>query len=308
MHPPSYRLTGHPLERELEPGSADWLKAMTASKVATVLGLTPAEWDTPYSLWHKMAGIMPAPPQTDAMGRGHQFEPLIRGWVATHNPTWQVHETGTWQHPEHTGHYANPDGLIVTDSGTSLLEIKTAADLFEWQGEVPPYYLAQAMWQMHVTGAETTWFAVCGPFELFDRKPRMFEVHRDDQIIAGIVAKADAFMASLAAGTPPPRADSADPTVSALRWRYPTVEKVPPVQVPAEIADPYLHALALADQLKHDMADAKAGLLEWMGTACEAEYEGQIIATRTNGRNGAPPSLRKARGADTLNTRKETAA
>lgn len=308
MHPRSYQLPGVPLGVELVPGSDEWLQAVTASKVATILGLTKPEWETRYSLWHKMAGVMPVEPQTEAMGRGHEFEPMIRRWVGQHNPDWQVVETGTWQHPTRHDHYANPDGLIISDQGTSLLEIKTDADLHMWGDQVPDYYLAQVMWQMYVTGANTAWVAAAGPFEVFDRKPRMFEVARRDDIITGIIRQVDAFMATIAAGTPPPREDAADPTVQALRYRYPTVEKTPPVQVPAEVAEPYLAAQALADQLKTDMAEAKAGLLEFMGTAKEAEYDGQIIATRTNGRAGNPPSLRKAKGTDTLNHKNRTAA
>lgn len=295
MHDTSYQsLTGILLDTELTPGSPQWLTRMTASKVATILDLTPPAWDTAYALWHRMAGTTPTTIQSDAMSRGLEFEPMIRTWVADQCEG-TVSETGTWKHPDYE-HYANPDGLIVTDDGADLLEIKTAKDFHEWGGEIPPYYLAQAMWQMWVTGAAATWFAVCGPFELFNRRPAMIRVERDDSVIHGIVRKVAVFMASLTAGVEPPRTDSSDPTVMALRWKSPTVEPVP-VAVPAEIGERWINAYRSKAVAEAQINRVRADLIEYMGTAREAEYDGQIIATRTA---STPPSLRKARGTDTL--------
>ncbi|SFA38149.1 putative phage-type endonuclease [Rhodococcoides kroppenstedtii] len=177
-------LTGTLLTTPLEPGSPEWLATYSASQVAAICGLS--KWDTPRSIYDAKKGITPPNVQTDAMGRGHEFEPMIREWVATQNPTWGVLDAGCFTHHEKPTHTATPDAIIVTETGVwELLEIKTAEDLHTW-GDTPPiYYLVQVMWQMYVTGAPRCHIAACGPFELFNRRPRIFTIERKPSAGAG---------------------------------------------------------------------------------------------------------------------------
>ena len=39
----------------MEPGSASWLRQVTASKVAAILGVSP--WHSPLSMWRLMKGL-----------------------------------------------------------------------------------------------------------------------------------------------------------------------------------------------------------------------------------------------------------
>ena len=125
----------------------------------------------------------------------------------------------------------------------------------------------------------------------------MILVDRDEPIITGMARKVTAFMESLTAGVEPPRDDWSDPTVEALRWKYPQVIEEPPVEVPDEIGDEWVAAYRNEKIAKAWVKQARANLIEFMGDAKQAEYRGQVIAAR---KNGAPPSLVKAKGTDIL--------
>ena len=64
----------------LDPGSPGWLRLMTASKVAAILGVS--QWDSPRSMWHRMRNELPAEPQSTVQSRGHYLEPAVLAWWA----------------------------------------------------------------------------------------------------------------------------------------------------------------------------------------------------------------------------------
>lgn len=128
-------LTGFQLPEPLAPGTAEWWTKYSASKVAAICGLS--KWDTPRSIYDAMKGIVPLQPQTDVQGRGHEFEPLIRGWFSNMHLDWTIEETSTWQHSLRDWQTADPDGIVTLPDGTvELLEIKTADDIHSWGDEV----------------------------------------------------------------------------------------------------------------------------------------------------------------------------
>jgi hypothetical protein len=57
----------------IEPGSPEWLRAITPSKVAAILGVS--RWESPYSLWHRMKGTVPPEGPKDIFQIGHDYEP-----------------------------------------------------------------------------------------------------------------------------------------------------------------------------------------------------------------------------------------
>lgn len=309
-------LTGFRLDVDLEPGSPEWLATYSASQVAAICGLS--EWDTPRSIYDAKKGIVPPQPQTDVQGRGHEFEPLISGWVADQNPTWEVMETGTWAHRERTWQTANPDAIVVVgadgdDDITELLEIKTAADMHEW-GDTPPIkYLVQCMWQMDVIGVRRTHLAACGPFELFHRRPKMFVIDYNPREAAMLREKVLEFDAKLRAGIQPAADHSRECDRLAVRYGNTAIVDDPGVEIPDELAEIYLGPYAEKADVE---ARAKAGasrLLEFLGESKKATYRGMTIATRINGRGDKPPTLRASNGlaekaADLLNTTTEGSA
>ncbi|NKR79423.1 hypothetical protein GS491_22625 [Rhodococcus hoagii] len=290
-------LTGIRLDVDLIPGSPEWLATYSASQVAAICGLS--EWDTPRSIYDAKKGIVPPQPQTDVQGRGHQFEPLIRGWVAEQNPNWTIYETGTWAHGERTWQTANPDGVIgLADRNApiELLEIKTAADMHEW-GEVPPIkYLVQCMWQMDVIGARRTHLAACGPFELFHRRPRMFVIDYNPREAAMLREKVLEFDAMLRAGIQPPANHDRDCDRLAVRYANTGIVDDPGVEIPDDLAELYLGPYVEKADIEARAKSGASRLLEYLGESKKATYRGTTIATRIAGRGDKPPTLRAANG------------
>ena len=62
----------------LKPGTAEWRKLITASKVATIMRRSP--WETRAELWHRMTGTAPGQEVTPAMMRGTIQEDSIIRW------------------------------------------------------------------------------------------------------------------------------------------------------------------------------------------------------------------------------------
>ena len=75
------------------PGTAEWAAKVTASKVAAILGLSP--WESPYSMWLKMRGDIPADDGSNqaAKSRGHYLEDGIIRWWADQHPARDIEET-----------------------------------------------------------------------------------------------------------------------------------------------------------------------------------------------------------------------
>lgn len=294
-------LTGIQLDTVLEPGSAPWWQTYSASQVAAICGLS--KWDTPRSIYDAKKGITPSEPQTAAQGRGHEFEPLIRRWVAQLNPTWTVADGGCWAHPERPDHTASPDGIIVTPAGEwELLEIKTAEDIYTWGDTLLITYMVQVAWQMYVTGAKRVHVAACGPFELFNRRPKMFVIERNDADIAALVRRVEKFDAALKAGIQPAADHNRPSDQVAVRYGNTEIVDNPGLEIPDSLAVPYLDAYMREAEVKAAKAATGSQLLEYLGSQKKATYRGHTIATRINGRGDNPPTLRGVNGLAELAT------
>lgn len=298
-------LKGILLDEPLIPGTAPWLATYSASQVAAICGLS--DHDTPRSIYDAKKGIVPPQPQTDVQGRGHEFEPLIRGWVADQNPDWEIEETGTWRHRQREWQTANPDGVIHNPKEVvSLLEIKTAFDLQSW-GDTPPVkYLVQCMWQMDVTGARRTHLAACGPFELFHRRPRMYVIEYNSHEARLLRERVLEFDAALRAGIQPPANHDAESDRLAVRYAHTAIVDDPGVEIPDDLAALYLEPYAEAADVEARKKSGASRLLEYLGESRKATYRGTTIATRIPGRGDKPPTLRATNGladkaADLLN-------
>lgn len=280
-------LTGHQLDVDLDPGSPEWLQTVSASQIATIVGLS--KWNSAHTLWHLKNGTRPPEKQTDAQGRGHEFEPLIFGWFAEANPDRRVTETGTWQHGIRTWQTANPDGLVDDDEG---LEIKTADDIRDWDNQVPPYYQCQGQWQMDTIGLKRITFAVCGPFELFHRKPKYFVLDYDPRRAAWLREEALRFMESLELGIEPDRDLRRDDDRLTMRWQN-TEVRDEGLEIPDELAIPYLTALAETKRIEGDKAHWSAELAAYLQDRKKATWRGTTLGAR---KKTTPPTFSAASG------------
>ena len=286
---------------DLTPGSPEWAKRVTASKVAAILGLSP--FSSPRATWHLMHGDLLVWEGSDATRRGQFLESgVLAWWRHKHDVTdpaeWAEQPTytlGTWA-------AATPDlvsHIAETDHENVLVDAKTTSD-FEW-AEVPVHYYAQALWAMHVSGIHEFRFAVLHGGLRFEE----YVVEYDAELAAGIEARCRAFYDSLTADEPPPLDDSVA-TWEAVRKVHPDIE--PKAEV--ELTEQQARALVeWADELKRTEAAtrlAKSTVIDAMGRAQYATHNGVRIARRQNGAHGV--TFVVVAKPDDLPDRKENAA
>jgi len=267
----------------VKPGSPEWARVMTASKVAAVLGLSP--WESPRTMWHRMRGELPADEGNDSTRRGQYLEDGVLAWWRDRHSDLQ----GVEEQPHRTrdGWAACTPDLDVADDGFgnhAVVEAKTAASDDDWglpgTDEAPAYYVAQTMWQMWITGAQIAYVPV-----LFGR-PRLgfseYVIQRDDDLIADIVARCREFYDSLTNDDAAPALSDHVAEYEAIRKVHPEIDRDAEVVLPDELADRYLTDLAHAAR-----ADStKAHILEAMGRARIARRsDGVLIARRQPSRD-----------------------
>lgn len=98
------------------------------------------------------------------------------------------------RHGSHRHHLATPDGLTLGHHAIS--EIKTTGK--DWNPErIPVQYRRQVQWQLHVTGADFSYFAWLlreerdGAFLPAWFEPKVITIPRDEEMIASLVKVAD---------------------------------------------------------------------------------------------------------------------
>lgn len=289
----------------LEPGSDAWLKTMSASKIAAVVGLSP--YESRFSLWHKMAGLVGRDEGTAATARGHYLEDGIARWFADQHPGWGITAGGCWAHPDEPLFTASPDRMLTADGSIRLLEVKTAADSGEWgepgTDQIPVGYKAQVQWQMFVTGAEITHVAVLTAF--LDLREYVVEADLADQeLLAGA---ARAFMASLPGGPNEqrPDLDAHGATYEAVKALHSEIEDRD-VEVPADLARDFCDTRRELTALKKYDQMLTTQLADLMGDAQRATFAGQTIARR-QAKGDKPPYVVAGRNLPTFDDLEQTA-
>lgn len=287
----------------IQPGSDEWMRRMSASKIAAVLGLSP--YESPFSLWHRMAGLAPREPENDQMRRGHYLEPACAAWFADQHSDWSVTPTGTWVHVDDDRWAASPDRIVTCDTGEArLLECKTEGDDEHWglpgTDEIPVHHRAQGQWQMLVTGLRVCHFAVLTKYLEF----REYVVPYDQGDVDRLLPAADQFMRSLPTGSAPrrPPIDGHSATYQVVREMHPDIDGED-FEVPRPLAEKFCagqHALKAA---KSAESEARAELADAMGSARRALFDGDVIATRVPRQSGTP-SITVARRLPTLTDQK----
>jgi predicted phage-related endonuclease len=265
-------------ETRLEPGSPGWLRLMTASKVAAILGAS--KWDSPRSMWHKMKNELPTEVETAVQSRGHYLEPAVLAWwrdkhdaaAYTHQPLFTLNGWAA----------ATPDASANILEGdtprTVLVEAKSARELEEWgqpgTDDIPGEYLIQCYWQMHVSGIHRCYVPIIGTFLDFEE----YVVDYDPEVGALLEERCREFMESLAAATPPPL-DDHPATYDALRKLYREIDDSE-VEIPHAVAVEYLTALTERKAAEARERKAKATVLDLMGTTRYATTGSVRVARR----------------------------
>lgn len=276
----------------LIPGSGEWLRLMTASKVAAVLGVSP--WESQRSIWHKMRGEIKSETSA-AKERGHYLEPAILAWFFDQHPELVRAEAETFIHPVNTRFAATPDAVA---SGRPV-EAKSDAGDGEWWGaagtdEIPLYYAAQCVWTCHVMGADRCYV----PMITSRLEFREYVVPANPELAAQIESLVVPFLVSLA-GDVPPAVDGHVETYASLRRLNPLLEKGEAVDLTDEHARLFTTAYLACKAADERLLFAKSTLAEVMGTAQFAYWNTQLVARRQN-TSGATPAIYAAKPLPTI--------
>lgn len=145
---------------KLQQGTKEWLdwrlSGITATEAACAMGVS--KWGTALSVWKDK--LDPKPHETSEYEEwGTLLEDVIKfRKFGKEHPEFEVrqgecYEDG-WRKCSLDGELYDRDGNFV-----AILEIKTASSESGWD-PIPKGYVAQAQWQMHVTGIRKVYFAV----------------------------------------------------------------------------------------------------------------------------------------------------
>lgn len=271
--------------RGVEPGSPEWLRYMTGSKIAAVLGLSP--YESPFSLHVRMEGAIPADPSTELQERGHYLEPAVRAWFKDQHPTWRVSRTGMWVSHERPRDAYSPDGLIrVGRRGVRLFEAKSALHAEQWGApgspDIPIYYACQLQWGMGVLGIDVAHLAVITSQLRFAE----YVVPFDAEDFAFLRSQVDVFLDRLDRGVRPD-IDGHDATYDVVKALHPNIDGGG-VQLPSELASAFCSAKHAEKEAGVEAKRQTALLAEFMGSAQAALYGKRVIARRQAKAGGTP--------------------
>ena len=200
----------------------EWLaerrKGIGGSDVAAVLGLNP--YRTPLQLWEDKTGRADPQPTSEAARFGTAFEQFVADEferrtgmkVRKHEDMIHAGEDG-WM-------IANLDRVVVGEDPSkidAILECKTASAFLssDWgpsqeseiveghvitEHEIPIYYETQVQWYLGITAASRAYVAVLIGHSDF----RIYEVRRDDELIASLQDKCRRFWTECVKKDTPP--------------------------------------------------------------------------------------------------------
>lgn len=215
-------------------------QGLGASEVPALLGLST--FDSPWSLWAKKVGLLPASTEeTERQRLGHDLEPVIAGRFTratgldvAGEQTWCAHKQKPWAR-------ATIDAFVVErgpgadalDDALGVAEWKSDGGLGTWRKDgIPARVQAQCQWQMFVTGLDMAYLGVFHSGFRFE----VYELHRDERDIDFMVARAERFWVDHVRKGEPPPPDGSDATARAIGQVYGREEPGKRVELPAHLA------------------------------------------------------------------------
>lgn len=296
----------------MKPGSPEHSVMISPSKVASILGIS--RWESAYTLWHRMKALIPPEPPKDAFDVGHDLEPYAANRWRRKNPGWRlsVGEVQWVLDPHQFGFpvIATVDRRATRGRAQRVVELKralTMSDLEQWgddlTGDLPEDYAAQVTAQMLFSGLEQRpgHVVAIGPYY----QDRVYDVDYDPDVADWIESECREFWNSLRRDEPP-ALDKSLSTYNTVRALHPDIDGTT-VQVDADLAIAVHNAAANAKDADKELRGLKTQLLDAMGNAQHAEFNGLKVADRRPHAKGGV-SLNLARTHPAQQTQKGSAA
>ena len=173
----------------------EWLQIRStgigSSDAAAAIGLS--SYKCSLSLWLEKTGRQQPEDLSnkEAVVWGTVLEPVLAKMYAERTGRKVRRVNAVLQHPEHPFMLANLDREVITESGTGILEIKTAGfySAQQWEDGVPVAYQCQVLHQLAVTGHAWADVAVLIAGQEF----RIYRIERDDDKIADLIQREAQF-------------------------------------------------------------------------------------------------------------------
>lgn len=286
----------------IEPGSPEWARIITPSKVAAILGEPNdpvSRYESPFRLWHRMKGIIPPEEPRDAFDMGHDIELYAAQRYRRAEPGWLLSPDEVQAHVD-PGKFGFPavatvDRRAVRGKLRRVVEFKLArnlTDLEVWgddlKGELPDDYHAQVSALMLFTGwtADPGHLLVVGPY--FNE--RIYSVAYDRSFASWIIDKCRRFYESLA-GDEPPELDNTLATYECLRALHPDIDPDATTILDEEEVVEFVTARTELDDATERFNLARNRLVKRMERDKRAEFgpDGarvKIADRRNNGKGG----------------------
>jgi putative phage-type endonuclease len=171
---------------------------------------------------------------------------------------------------------ANPDRFV--DGG--ILECKNvgAHNAHEWDDGPPLHYRLQGLHYLVVTGLDVVYFAAL----IGGRRLVIYEVTRDEELIADLVSREEAFW-TLVTMNRMPEIDGSETTKQALSAHYDATDQE--IEVDGEFLEMVnaYHVAHLEAKIVNERLETIANRIRAaMGDATVATFEGQVTATWKN--------------------------
>lgn len=289
--------TLHVVKDPLPPGTEEWARTVTASKIAAIVGVS--HYKSPYATWHEMNGLKPPQPTPQLQDRwhtGHAMELALREFWLRKHPGWRM-SRGEVQcyNPDipfpnraTLDSIATPDGKKRTPKNSHSVQFKTVSDYQQFielsQDNIPEEWVIQVIWEMHTSGLihNPAHLVVCGPYY----KWIILEIHYDRELAELLEAKVVEFLATLN-GNPPTPTLPADADIP--RRVYPGLNRGENVVIPEELAVQW-DALKKREKamnkdkraFENEVKPLTAQVQELMGEAETATTpDGYVVAKRT---------------------------
>lgn len=258
--------------------------AVTASEIATVLGISP--WGSPFNLFHLKRGTITSDYDDDVLSLGRHLEPWIADrWAADH-PGIEMSLGGLFASVERPWQMATPDRLLDVPLangmyGDGVLEIKTSGTYEGWgedgTDQIPPYYRAQVLWQIDTLGLEVG-HVTC--LFLSSRQRRDYVIDYDETDVKLMRDAATEFLALVEQGVAPD-VDHTPATAQALKQLYPLDAEAEDAEIPADLAKDWRFAKASLDDAQENYDLLTSKLRAAMGSSKRAVVDGRKVATRS---------------------------